>query len=105
MAYNVRYHAKIEQDLFDIFLLIESYAGSDIAHAKLNEFEKVFANLANFPHIGSLRNELHPGLRAIPTGEKGVVCFTVDDDDQSAFVICVTYAGANWQARVKERQE
>lgn len=42
---------------------------------------------------------------AIPAGEKGVVCFTVDERDQSVFVICVTYAGANWAARIKERNE
>jgi toxin ParE1/3/4 len=105
VVYDIKYHAKIEQDLFDIFLLIENYAGSDIARAKLSEFEKIFDNLSDFPNIGSVRNELRPGLRAIPAGEKGVVCFTVDEDDQSVFIICVTYAGANWVARIKEREE
>lgn len=105
VVYDIKYHAKIEQDLFDIFLLIESYAGADIARTKLNEFEKVFGNLADFPHIGSVRNALRPGLRAIPAGEKGVVCFTVDEHDESVFIICVTYAGSNWMARVKERNE
>lgn len=105
VVYDIKYHAKIEQDLFDIFLLIENYAGSDIARAKLSEFEKIFDNLSDFPNIGTVRNELRPGLRAIPAGEKGVVCFTADDDDQSVFIICVTYAGANWVARIKEREE
>jgi toxin ParE1/3/4 len=105
VVYEIKYHSEIEHDLFDIFLLIEGYAGSHIAHSKLKEFEKVFDNLADFPHIGSTRNDLRSDLRAIPAGEKGVVCFTVDDRDQSVFIICVSYAGADWMARVKEREE
>ena len=105
VVYEIKYHAEIEHELFDIFLLVEGYAGTIIAQAKLKEFEKVFDNLADFPHIGSTRDDLRTGLRAIPAGEKGVVCFTVNERDQSVFIICVTYAGADWMARVKDREE
>jgi toxin ParE1/3/4 len=105
MRYHVKYHDEVEHDLLDIFSLIENYAGSQTARRKIAEFEETFAKLADFPQIGSLRNELVPRLRAIPVGEKGVICFIVNDDDRSVLVVSATYAGANWASRVKARDE
>lgn len=105
MVYLIVKHPFIDRDIYDIADLVASYAGPDVGLAKANEIVRVIDNLADFPHIGSLRNEFLPGLRAIPAGEKGVVCFTVNDRDQSVLIICVTYAGADWMARVKERKE
>ena len=105
MVYRIVKHPLIDRDIYEIADLVASYSGLAIGLAKTNEIVQVIDDLAYFPHIGSLRHELLPGLRAIPAGEKGVVCFTVDDRDQSVFIICVTYAGADWMARVKEREE
>ncbi len=105
MVYRIVKHPLIDRDIYDIADLVASYAGLSIGLAKATEIVRVIDNLAYFPHIGSLRHELLPGLRAIPASEKGVVCFTVDDHDQSVFIICVSYAGADWMARVKERGE
>lgn len=105
MVYRIAKHPLVDRDIYDIADLVASYAGLAVGLAKTNEIVQVIDDLADFPHIGSLRSELLPGLRAIPAGEKGVVCFTVDDSDQSVFILCVTYAGADWMARVKEREE
>lgn len=59
--------------------------------------------LLDYPHIGTVRHDIHPGLRALPAGEKGVICFTVDDRAETVHIICVTYAGADWQARARGR--
>lgn len=105
MAYRIIQHPLVDRDIYEISDLIASYAGPAIGLSKVKEIVRVIDNLADFPHIGSLRNELLLGLRSIPAGEKGVISFTVNDDDQSVFIICVTYAGADWMARVKEREE
>jgi toxin ParE1/3/4 len=103
MVYDVKYIDDVEHDLFEIYLLIEDYAGPDVARAKLLSFERLFDRLAEFPHIGSIRDDLPPELRVIPAGGKGIVCFTVDDLRQSVMVICASYAGADWVSRVKKR--
>ncbi|KQY48433.1 type II toxin-antitoxin system RelE/ParE family toxin [Rhizobium sp. Root483D2] len=105
MVYRIVKHPLIDRDIYDIADLVANYAGPAIGVAKANDIVRVIDNLADFPHIGSTRDDLRTGLRAIPAGEKGVVCFTVNERDQSVFIICVTYAGADWMARVKDREE
>jgi toxin ParE1/3/4 len=59
--------------------------------------------LKDWPHIGSVRNDIAPGLRALPVAEKATVCFAVDDDARVVRIICVTYAGQDWQSIAIER--
>ena len=40
----------------------------------------------------------------IPSGNKAVICFTVDDDTRTVRIICVTYAGQDWQRIAKSRE-
>lgn len=74
-----------------------------MALRKLGEIERSFRRLGENPHIGSIRNEIHPGLRAIPTARKGVIAFVVDDEAKAVFIVSVTYAGADWFATVANR--
>ncbi len=101
--YRLDYHPEAEQDLVNIYNLIKDYAGRTSAQGKLAEIEAVTYRLADFPKIGTIRDDLVPGLRAIPAGEKAVVCFSVDDETRTVFIICVSYAGSDWISRVKER--
>ena len=103
MLYQIFRHPAVEQDLFDLADLIAEYAGEHVAVRKLDEIEWCTNNLATTPHIGSIRDDLYPGLRAIPVARKGVVAFTVDDETQSVFVVSITYAGAEWINRLPER--
>ena len=42
--------------------------------------------------MGSIRNNIAPERRAIPTAGKGVVCFVVDDDLKEVKVLAASYA-------------
>ena len=53
--------------------------------------------------MGSIRNEVAPGLRAIPAGRKAVIAFTVDDEAGEILVHAVTYGGTDWMARARSR--
>ena len=103
MAYRIFRHPEILRDLLDIVDLIADYAGAAIAERKLAEIEATLEMLAETPHIGSLRDDLYPGIRAIPTARKGIIAFVVDDEEQAVFVVSITYAGANWHRRVAMR--
>ncbi|WP_438749858.1 type II toxin-antitoxin system RelE/ParE family toxin [Pararhizobium sp. O133] len=104
MSYRVTRHPLVRDDLSKITIFIGEYAGYDVAEEKIDAIETTLLSLRDFPHVGTIRNEIHPGLRVIPTAGKAVVCFTVTDDRQEVYVVCVTYGGADWQRRVKERQ-
>ena len=53
--------------------------------------------------VGSIRDEISPGLQDIPAGRKGVVCFVVDDDVQEVHIVAIGYAGREWGLRVQHR--
>ena len=101
--YRLEYLREAEHELFDIQVLIRDYAGDAVARRKLAEIETVTYNLCDYPKIGTVHDELMPGMRAIPAGEKAVVCFTVDDESMTVLIVCISYAGSDWQARVKNR--
>jgi len=97
--YRIRFHPLVARDLDVITHWILDYAGHDAAARKLAEIEASIATLKSSPHKGSLRNEIAPGLRAIPAGRKAVIAFVVDDDAAEVQVYAVTYGGADWTMR------
>lgn len=103
MSYHIHFHPRIADDLDAIARWIIEFAGSDAAERRLAEIEATIAGLAALPHRGSLRDEIAPGLRAIPAGRKAVVAFTVDDDRREVLILAVTYGRADWASRVHRR--
>ena len=103
MTYRVRFHPLVARDLEAIAQWIIEYAGSEAAHRKLAEIEQEIASLARTPHKGSIRDEIAPGLRAIPAARRAVIAFSVDDDAKEVLIHCVTYSGADWVSRSRER--
>lgn len=101
--YRVLRHPDVAADLIDIVDLVAEYAGADTALRKLAEIEPTLRNLAQTPQIGSLRPEILPNLRAIPTARKGVVSFVVDDNTREVLVLSITYAGADWISQMHRR--
>ncbi|MFN4101261.1 MAG: type II toxin-antitoxin system RelE/ParE family toxin [Pararhodobacter sp.] len=104
MNYRIRYHPLVARDLDAIAHWILDYAGRDAAARKLAEIEAAIATLRATPHKGSLRDEIAPGLRAIPAGRKSVVVFVVDDDAREVLIYAVTYGGADWIERTSARR-
>ncbi|KAA0699683.1 type II toxin-antitoxin system RelE/ParE family toxin [Neorhizobium sp. P12A] len=103
MPYEVVRHPLVKSDLLNITIFIGEYAGYDLAEAKIEQIEKTLHSLTDFPHIGNRRDEIYKDLRIAISAEKAVICFTVNDETMSIFIVCISYAGADWQARVKER--
>ncbi|RJF86623.1 type II toxin-antitoxin system RelE/ParE family toxin [Oleomonas cavernae] len=104
MIYRIRYHPSVGRDLDGIAQRILEFAGPKIAEAKLDEILQTIRRLSVQPHIGSLRQDIAPGLRAIPAGRKGVVAFVVDDEAAQVLIYAVTYGGADWAMRTKLRR-
>jgi len=101
--YRIRFHPFVARDIDAIAHWILDYAGPDAAARKLAEIEAAIATLKTTPHKGSLRDEIAPGLRAIPAGRKAVIAFVVDDDAGEVLIYAVTYGGADWAMRSSAR--
>jgi plasmid stabilization system protein ParE len=96
---RIRFHPLVARDLDAIARWILDYAAPDAAARKLVEIEAAIATLKDTPHKGSLRDEIAPGLRAIPAGRKAVIAFVVDDDQRDVLIYAITYGGADWAMR------
>lgn len=103
MIYRIRFHPLVARDLDAIANWIIDYAGPEVAARKLSEIEATIATLKTTPHKGSLRDEIAPGIRAIPAGRKAVVAFVVDDEAAEVLIYAVTYGGADWSRRTGAR--
>lgn len=103
MSYRIRFHPSVADDIDWIAEWISDYAGASSAAVKMNEIEATIRSLALTPHKGSRRNEIAPGLRAIPAGRKGIVVFVVDDDLREVLIYAISYGGADWVRRSRAR--
>jgi plasmid stabilization system protein ParE len=74
-----------------------------VAERKLDAIAAVIRTLAHTPHKGTIRDDVAPGLRAIPAARRGVIAFTVDDAARRVLVLAVGYAGSDWVGRVGRR--
>ncbi|MFN3994599.1 MAG: type II toxin-antitoxin system RelE/ParE family toxin [Tabrizicola flagellatus] len=105
MTWRIRFHPRVARDLASIVQWILDYAGPDVAARKLAEIEATIATLKDTPHKGSLRDDIAPGLRAIPAGRKAVIAFVVDDAAAEVLIYAVTYGGADWAQRSMRRRK
>ncbi|ENN89001.1 hypothetical protein RHSP_02745 [Rhizobium freirei PRF 81] len=70
MTYEVSRHPLVRDDLFNITILIGEYADYAIAESKIEQIETTLNALTDFPYIRTTRDDIYPGLRAIPAAEK-----------------------------------
>lgn len=103
MTYRIVLHPLVEDDLGHIHRLLSDYAGRQTADRKLEQILAFIDRLGDFPKIGTRRDEVLAGLRVLPASDKAVICFIVRDEDRTVLILSVTYAGADWHARLKER--
>ena len=104
MIYRIRFHPFVARDLDAIAHWIIDFAGPEAAARKSAEIDAAIATLKTTPHRGSLRDEIAPGLRAIPAGRKAVIAFAVDDDAGEVPIYSITYGGTNWVWRSSARK-
>ena len=103
MEYRLRRHEEVRFDVAGILDLVGNYAGYRIGHEKVRAIRETLNQLRRFPHTGVLREDVAPGLRAIQSGTKAMICFNVDDKARSVHIICVTYGGQDWQRIARKR--
>jgi toxin ParE1/3/4 len=104
MMYGIDRHPLVWRDIDDIADYVGQYAGLEIAERKTYEIERSIANLREFPHTGAPRDDVVEGLRMTPSASKAVTCFMVNDKARIVRIICVTYAGQDWQRIARERR-
>lgn len=79
MAHRIQFREAALLDLQCIYDRIAEAAGHDIAYAYVGRIETACRKLSVFPARGTVRNELHPGLRVIGFERSASIAFVVRD--------------------------
>ena len=106
MRYRVTRGDEVRFDVAGILDFVGNYAGYKIGRQKVTEISRTISRLAEFPHVGSRRDDVVPNLRAIPSADyQATICFIVNDETRTVKIVCITYAGQDWQKIARSREE
>ena len=91
MAFEVRFLAEAEEDLFDIYVYVVENGGVERADAYDPRLRATCLKLADFPNRGTPRGTLEPNLRSIPFEGRATVYYRVVGN--AVEVIRILYRG------------
>jgi toxin ParE1/3/4 len=92
MPLRMIYQSDAEDDLDAIFSYILSQGGSAETAYRYTERIRAYCNsFVTFPHRGTKRDDLYPGIRLIGFERRVTIAFTVTDD--TVLIARVLYGG------------
>ncbi len=98
MSFAVRFTPEA-LDRLDTIEAFISHAGSPLTAARYVDSIVAFCeSLGTFPHRGTHRDDLLPGLRITHYRGSAVIAYLVNDSDESATVLDVFYGGQDYEA-------
>lgn len=96
-------------DVFDDYVAIathierwtEDRAAADRTVDAIRGFVKA---LSVFPHRGTCREDLLPGLRVVPFGKRTAIAFTVDEAEGRVNILRVFYGGQDYETVMRDQR-
>ena len=96
MPYTVVFTPEAEEHLAAIYRYIAAVASAEIAERYTSAIVSYCEGLKNFPHRGTRRDEVRPGLRITNYQKRAVIASGVDAE--RVFIIGVFYGGQEYEA-------
>ena len=103
MRYRVIRHTLVNRDIARIAAFLLEYTTPGSVGDKIARLDSDASALGENPHRGTRRDDILPGLRAIPSAGQGVIAFHVDEEARVVRILSVTWAGAHWMGGVAGR--
>lgn len=100
MSYRVIFTPEAEEQLTALYNYIAEVASPEIAAQYTEAIVNYCENLHTFPHRGTLRDDVRPGLRITNYKKRAVIAFHVHADLIS--IIGVFYGGQNYETILTE---
>ena len=96
MAYTVVFTPEAEEDLASLFHHIVGEASPDMAARCTGEIVGYCEGLRDFPHRGTRRDDVRPGLRVTNYKRRAVIAFAVADATQRVAILGIYYGGCDF---------
>ena len=101
--FRVVRHPLVARDISRIASFLLEHTTPRSVAEKLSVLDEDASSLAENPYRGTRRDEIAPGLRAIPSAGKGVIAFEVREDTHTVRILSIAWGEFNWLRRVVDR--
>jgi toxin ParE1/3/4 len=100
MTHRLVFSPEALTQLTELYRYIANAASPSIADSYTQAILNHCEGLCVFPHIGTLREDIRPGLRIIHHKKRTVIAYLVDAEQVS--ILGVFYGGQNHEAMLQE---
>jgi plasmid stabilization system protein ParE len=103
MSYRVVFTPEAQEQLAELYRYIAAAASPNIAARYTDAIVGYCESLCVFPHRGTQRDDVRPGLRVTNYKKRAVIAFDVDAEQVS--IIGVFYGGQDFENILQEDAE
>ena len=103
MSYFVVFSPEAEEQIVELYRYIAVAASTEIAARYTEAIVAYCESLRSFPHRGTKRDDIRPGLRITNYKKRAVIAFTVDEERVS--IIGVFYGGQDYETVFRNESE
>ena len=101
--FEVIRHPLVDRDIARIVAFLLDFTTPRSVARKVAALDADADALGENPCRGTRRDEISPGLRAIPSAGKGVIAFDVKEETRTVRILSITWGGADWMGKIAER--
>ncbi|OIQ77075.1 plasmid stabilization system protein [mine drainage metagenome] len=103
MSHRVIFSPEAEEQLAALYGYIAAAASPNIAARYIEAIVSYCESLRTFPHRGTMRDDVRPGLRITSYKKRAVIAFDVDAEQVS--IIGVFYGGQDYESILQDDSE
>ena len=105
MSYRVDFAPEAEEQLADIYRYIAERASPDTAARYTGAIVACCEGLHLFPHRGTARDDLRPGLRLTHYKGRTVIAYAVDDAQLRIGILGIYYGGQDHESALRTDED
>lgn len=95
--YSVIFTPEAEEQLAELYAYIAGRASADIALRYTTAIVDYCSSMKTFPHRGTQRDDIRPGLRIANYKRNAVIAFAVDETTMEVIIIGIFYGGQSYE--------
>jgi toxin ParE1/3/4 len=105
MTYTVDFAPEAEEQLAEIYRYIADHASPATAANYTGAIVDCCEGLHQFPHRGTPRDDLRPGVRLTHYKGRTVIAYAVDEASQRIAILGIFYGGRDHESALRSDQD
>ncbi|MBX9716727.1 MAG: type II toxin-antitoxin system RelE/ParE family toxin [Burkholderiaceae bacterium] len=105
MSYTVVFAPQAEDQLAELYGYIAARASPATAERYTEAIVSLCEGLSEFPHRGTPRDDIRPGLRTTNHKGRTVIAFALDDASLHVSILGVYYGGQDYEAAMHSESD